>query len=125
MFRDRSNHLYIFQTLWLPSRTNFDSLRLAEGKFRKALMMHRSFCTGKMGFASLGLGITKTKLGMGNMSRNYTAYGVMLNDIPELIERLKKYFQFRKSRKRNQRAALTTHPVSWGCFFFCSCESVM
>ena len=34
------------------------------------------FCTGKMGFGSLGLGITNTKLGMGNMSRNYTAYVV-------------------------------------------------
>ena len=34
------------------------------------------FCTGKMGFGSLGLGITNTKLGMGNLSRNYTAYVV-------------------------------------------------
>ena len=34
------------------------------------------FCTGKMGFGSLGLGITNTKLGMGNTSRNYTAYVV-------------------------------------------------
>ena len=29
----------------------------------------------------------------------------MLSDIPKLIERLKKYFRFRKSRKRNQPAA--------------------
>ena len=35
------------------------------------------FCTGgKIGFGSLGLGLTNTKLGMGNMSRNYTAYAV-------------------------------------------------
>ena len=39
------------------------------------------FCTGKMrfgslGLGSLGLGITNTKLGMGNVSRNYTAYEV-------------------------------------------------
>ena len=32
------------------------------------------FCTGKMGFGSLGLGITNTKLGMGNMSFHCTAY---------------------------------------------------
>ena len=32
------------------------------------------FCTGKRRFGSLGLGITNTKLGMGNMSRNYTAH---------------------------------------------------
>ena len=35
-----------------------------------------NFCAGKIGFGSLGLGITNTKLGMGNMSRNYTAYVV-------------------------------------------------
>ena len=35
------------------------------------------FCTGKMEFGSLGLGITNKKLGMGNMSRNYTAYYVV------------------------------------------------
>ena len=34
------------------------------------------FCTGKMGFGSPGLGITNTKQGMGNMSRNYTVYVV-------------------------------------------------
>ena len=34
------------------------------------------FCAGKTGFGSLGLGITNTKLRMGNMSRNYTAYVV-------------------------------------------------
>ena len=34
------------------------------------------FGTGKMKFGSLGLGITKTKLGMGNMSENFTAYVV-------------------------------------------------
>ena len=32
------------------------------------------FCNGKMGFGSLGLSITNTILGMGNISRNYTAY---------------------------------------------------
>ena len=31
------------------------------------------FCTGKMGFGSLGLGITNTKLGMGNKSMHCTA----------------------------------------------------
>ena len=31
------------------------------------------FGTGKMRFGSLGLGITKAKLGMGNMSGNFTA----------------------------------------------------
>ena len=31
------------------------------------------FCTRKMRFGSLGLGITKTKLGMGKMSENFTA----------------------------------------------------
>ena len=40
----------------------------------------------------------------------------MLSDIPELIERLKKYFRFRKSHKQNQRAALTIRPVSWNVF---------
>ena len=34
------------------------------------------FCAGKMKLESLALGITNTKLGMGNMSRNYTAYVV-------------------------------------------------
>ena len=32
------------------------------------------FCTGKIGFGLLGLGITNTKLGMGNVYRKYTAY---------------------------------------------------
>ena len=32
------------------------------------------FCTGKMRFGSLGLGITNTKLGMGNMPFHCTAY---------------------------------------------------
>ena len=31
------------------------------------------FCTGKMKFGSLGLGITNTQLGMGNMSFHCTA----------------------------------------------------
>ena len=47
----------------------------------------------------------------------------MLSDIPEVIEWLTKYFWFRKSRKRNQRAALITRPVSWGCFFFSALAS--
>ena len=34
------------------------------------------FCTEKMGFGSLGLEILNTKLGMGDKSRNYTAYVV-------------------------------------------------
>ena len=34
------------------------------------------FCTGKMGFGSVGLGITNTKLGMGNMFIHCTAYVV-------------------------------------------------
>ena len=34
------------------------------------------FYTGKMRVGLLGLGITNTKLGMGNVTRNYTAYVV-------------------------------------------------
>ena len=41
----------------------------------------------------------------------------MLNNIPKLIEWLKKYFQFTKSPKRNQLAALTTCSVSQMFFF--------
>ena len=70
---------------------------------------------GKMGFGLLRVGITNTRLGMGNMSRNSAAY--IVNNIPKLKERLKKYFQFRKSRKRNQRAALTTCSESQNVFF--------
>ena len=73
------------------------------------------FCTGKMGFGLLRVGIINAKLGMGNISRNCTAY--VVNNIPKLKERLKKCFQFIESRKRNQRAALTTCSVSQNVFF--------
>ena len=43
----------------------------------------------------------------------------MLNDIPEFIEQLKKYFRFRNSRKRNQRDASFDNSLSvLECFFF-------
>ena len=42
----------------------------------------------------------------------------MLNDIPKLIERLKKYFRLRKRRKRNQLARCIDNSLRvLECFF--------
>ena len=49
---------------------------------------------------------------------------LMFSDVPKLIEWLKKYFRFRKSHKRNQRAA-SDNSLSVSEDFFCSCESVI
>ena len=43
---------------------------------------------------------------------------LMFSNTPKLIERLKKYFRYRNSRKRNQYATLTTISMSRNVFYF-------
>ena len=54
---------------------------------------------------ALGLRITNTKLGMGNMSRNYPAYVINAQGNLKLIERLKKY-TFDLQKGINETSAL-------------------